>query len=192
MTNNIQIPILLFIYFKAVSRKCMHSFCYYCLTIWLKSSYGCPLCRNEFYLTVKNPLIDQFIDLIVDQSFTEEEKNDRSNLIQQRLISSSNATEEEVEQLRLLEHLAVLDPSVDTTLVARTICILKAFRVLGKIFSSDQFKQMKDGVDYDKAQLSIMHELLVTFEEDVKSFGAVLKTFPQSLKTRYSTFPLSS
>jgi len=40
----------------------------------------------------KNPLLEQFIDIYVDLSFSEDEKNERSNLIQQRSMPSSDAS----------------------------------------------------------------------------------------------------
>lgn len=170
----------------------MHSFCHHCLTIWLTSSFDCPMCRDEFYLTVKNPLLDQFIDLFVDLSLTKEEKSERRNLIQQRLIPFPDAAEEDAELLRLVEQIAVRDPSVDTTLVTRNTCVLQARMILYQIFTSDQFKQLELDDDFDKDKLSVLEKLCFTLLDDMESLKSVLQSFPQSLKARYITFPLPS
>jgi len=172
------------------SRRCSHSFCYHCATNWFKRSTDCPICRDDCYMIVKNPFIDQFIDLFVDLTFTEEEKSERSNLIQQRSISSSEVTEEDHAALL---HAAVLEPSLDTSLIARIVCMINAQSLLAQIVDSDKFIQLISDDDYDLyRKLSIVDELLASFSADGKSLQSVLDTFSESLNDRYNTFPLSS
>lgn len=147
----------------------MHSFCHLCLANWYKRSTNCPICRSESYLIVKNPLIDQFIDLLVEFTFTEEEKTERRNLIQQRSLPSSGATEEAATLLRDIEQVAYLDPSLDVNLFSRTVCVTKAHSLLYKIFSSDQFNQLKDDADCTTDMLLAICELLDSFADNVHS-----------------------
>lgn len=78
-------------------------------------------------------------------------------LNRQRSVPSSDTTEEDAGRLCLLEHqLAMRDSSVDTTLVARNVCMLQARFILSQIFTSDQLKKLKGDDDYDEDQLSIM------------------------------------
>lgn len=168
---------LLFSY-QTVSRNCQHSFCHHCLTNWLKRSANCPICRDKGYLTVKNPLIDQFINLLVGLVFTEEEKVERSNLIHQRSVSFSDTTEELLARLRV----AVLDPNLDTSLVARIVCMMNADLLLFKVFTSDQFEQLQD------IDLSIIEDLSISFKDHVKSLHLLFDNFSQLMKARYLTF----
>lgn len=53
-----------------------------CISQWVVSSNECPICRDDIVLHVKNPIIDQIVNLWVDFSFSEKEKEERSNEIQ--------------------------------------------------------------------------------------------------------------
>ena len=158
----------------------MHSFCHHCLTDWFKRSTNCPICRDEGQLTVKNPLIDQFIDLVVDLTFSKEEKTERINLIQQRSIPSSGTTEENATLLLDIEHVADLDSSVDIGILSRKVCVSKAHSLLARIFGSDQFNQLLllDDGDYDFDTQLYRQELIASFANDVESLESLLKLSP--------------
>jgi len=110
--------------------------------------------------------------------FTEEEKVERSNLIHQRSVSSSDTTEELPARLRV----AVLDPNLDTSLVARIVCMMNADLLLFKVFTSDQFEQLQD------IELSIIEDLSISFKDHVKSLHLLFDNFSQLMKARYLTF----
>lgn len=175
---------------KVASRICTHSFCHHCATNWLKQSTNCPICRDVCYLIVKNPFIDRFIDLFVVLTFTEEEKTERSTLIQHRSMSSSNVIEEHAA----LFLPTVYEPSLDTSLVTRNVRMLNARSLLVQMFNNDQFNQLIDDDNCDlDSNLSIVDEMLDIFSDDGKSLQSIFETFSPSLKARYDiTFPLPS
>lgn len=115
---------------------------------------------------------------MVDLTFTEEEKSERSNLIQQRSVPSSGANEEDATRLRDIEYVAVLDPSLDTNLLARTVCVAKAHSLLDQIFRSDQFHQLISDAYCAPAKQLAIEELVASFEDDVNSMKSLLKLSP--------------
>lgn len=64
----------------------MHTFCQYCINQWKsnKVPIECPVCRTPITTERRNFIVDSAIDAIV-ASLSEEMKNGRKNLIEQRL-----------------------------------------------------------------------------------------------------------
>jgi len=146
----------------------------------MKNSNDCPICRNEVRLAFKNPLIDEVIQLLVDLSFTEDEKKERSSIIQQRL-SSSFTVDEEPSTNQMIGK--ILEPStVDSIFLGRLVCADKG-RLLFVEIVQELFKLTKDSEDAFTDDL--LDNLFISFSNDVISMNSFLDNVPSSWGRRY-------
>ncbi|CAH8582994.1 unnamed protein product [Heterobilharzia americana] len=57
--------------------SCGHQFCRECLYYWFKIRHTCPLCRTRVYTNVPARHVDNFLDELIDQCYSEELKHQR-------------------------------------------------------------------------------------------------------------------
>lgn len=74
------------IFFQSTFMNCKHSFCNFCLLKWHKLNLNCPVCRKDATMADKNKLVDGVIDVLVELSFSDEQKKERDIEIQQRRV----------------------------------------------------------------------------------------------------------
>ncbi len=103
------------------------------------------------YVGAKNPSIDEVIQLLVDLSFTEDEKKERSVNIQHRATSSLNAEDKMLivagQNKRILETIT----EADSVFPGRFVCIKIADRFIVEIIGRDEFEnQMRDAEEEDR------------------------------------------
>ncbi len=171
----------------------------------LKTSPNCPICRDQVYVGAKNPWIDRVVDLLVDLTFTEEEKSERSITVQQRSTWTANNEEDEM-YIDALESLAIIEQNVESSFVGKHLCFMKAKTLLVEIFMSEemQFQFMleedesddewedvsddaasdDDNVSYED-DLSIFENLTETFHADFNSLMSILSSLSPSFRARY-------
>ena len=87
---------------------------------------------------------------------------------------------EDVLQRRRRRRVEVIDPSVDTDLLSRKVCVSKAHYLLAQIFGNDQLKQLLRVAagDHDFDTLLAMKELIASFEDEMESMESLLKLSP--------------
>lgn len=170
-----------FLNFQAVSRLCLHTFCSDCLTGWIASSNdsrnNCPICRNGLGPHVKNTVVDKVVQLLVDFSFTQKEKEERSNEIQQQQqLSASRPTVEWFKFTSQNEQGEEVVVKLDTSIIGRHLCAMIANSLLSEMrvkFQSDiNSKTIPDIL------LSLHMDM---FMNDVESLPLVLGSLPKSV-----------
>ncbi len=167
-----------------MTRKCGHNFCNYCLTKWLQSSNDCPICRNQVPFASKNHLIDGAINLLVEVSFTKEEKTERGERIQQRSATASSVLGWDHQISIAFANL--LTDGVDADLkqkqqesflmVCRSNCVQSAKLVIQELFKvSDLCSKLRGQEDF-RPVLS----LILSFSSDFASLYPALRALPES------------
>ncbi len=150
----------------------------------MKISKKCPNCRNHTYLGGKNPLIDGVIQLLVDLSLTEKERNDRIYIIQQRPTSSPSVGDEilivDYQNIEILETFS----TAELDFISRIIYLVMAGYFLNKIVNSDEFQ--KQMIDANEEVRSYIDGLLNTFKIDLEDCKSILNSFPHSLLRRFT------
>ncbi|KAK3255126.1 hypothetical protein CYMTET_35599 [Cymbomonas tetramitiformis] len=58
---------------------CGHSYCGACIWTWSETRLTCPICRAPFRTPIENPLLEEFHQLMLAQSFTLEEAEERND-----------------------------------------------------------------------------------------------------------------
>ncbi|XP_028409816.1 E3 ubiquitin-protein ligase rnf8-like [Dendronephthya gigantea] len=72
------------LFFEAMTLACSHSFCDYCLKLWLKKKKTCPICRTDINGTfVRSRVLDSAVEKIVE-TMDEETKNRRQAVFEER------------------------------------------------------------------------------------------------------------
>jgi len=133
---------------------------------------------------MKNPLIDEVIQLLVDLSLTEEEKKERTNLTKQRSASIPSVGDE-ILVVNNGYYKIILEAigKDDLVLICRFMCAKKMKYFLSEIRGSEQFqKQMDDAKEEDRTSIE---SLVNTFESDVINWNSLLECIPESLDPRY-------
>ena len=164
-----------FFIYKAMTRKCGHNFCNYCLTKWLQSSNDCAICRNQVPFASKNHLIDGAINLLVEVSFTKEEKTERGERIQQRSATASSVlgydllTDGVDADMKQKQQEAFL-------MVGRSNCVQSAKLIIQELFKvSDLCSKLRGQEDF-RPVLS----LIISFSNDFASLYPALRALPES------------
>lgn len=151
---------------------CEHSFCYHCLIHWTTNSYDCPICRDDVCVGVTNPLIDGVVNLLVDLTFNEDEKKERSSIIQQRLSPSAMFDYEHPDAFLQQNNLVLVDPkniSANHSLIRRYFCIKQAWKLISEIFENEEMcQQMKMSTDDERITDEIV-EMFNSFGSDYRS-----------------------
>lgn len=132
---------------------------------------------------MKNPLIDEVIQLLVDLSLTEEEKKERTNLTQQRSASTPTVGDEILVVNNGYKIVLEAIGKDDLVLICRFMCAKKMKYFLSEIRGSEQFqKLMNDSKEEDRTSIN---SLVNTFESDVINWNSLLESIPESLDPRY-------
>ncbi|KAK3240120.1 hypothetical protein CYMTET_12560 [Cymbomonas tetramitiformis] len=85
---------------------CSHSFCGACIWTWRRRNSTCPDCRANFYQPIRNPHLENFIDLKMMEILTPEEAEQRTKrkaeCVQERTRMKRTRINKEVEISRVI------------------------------------------------------------------------------------------
>jgi len=131
----------------------------------------------------KNPLIDGVVQLLVDISFTKDEKMEQSINTQHRATYSLNAEDKMLivadQNKRILETIT----KADSVFLGRFMCIKKAGFFIGEVIGSDEFRnQMRGAKEEDRTDIG---RILSTYSSDTMQCTSVFDSFPDSLNRRF-------
>lgn len=70
---------------KAHTLRCGHTFCSYCLQEWERQNPSCPICRAAIRCKHPARLVDEHINSLIEEFYSDEAQNTRSNLVQERI-----------------------------------------------------------------------------------------------------------
>jgi len=145
---------------------------------WLKNSTDCPVCRDTDDSLAKNSTIDEIINLLVEGSFTKEEKSERDQSIQQRSPPATILPKDDENDDGLSAAFNTLDvvsknelPCCKDMIVmnARISCLEKAQTLIFETFATKDLNESSSAVVEDSVQLLLNFVL--------KSYGLRLKGF---------------
>ena len=68
---------------QATTLNCSHSFCNFCILIWMKKKKECPVCRASVISHNRSIVLDNYIDKMVEK-LSEEMKTRREVIISER------------------------------------------------------------------------------------------------------------
>jgi len=132
---------------------------------------------------VKNPLIDEVVQLLVDLSLADEEKKERINITKQRSTSSPEDNEEIF--IAVKKDRRSLEPISDSDFVfiGRFMSVAQAAYFISEITESEEFqKQMRDAKVQDRTDI---RSILDTFKSDIAHLNSIIESFPDSLTRRF-------
>ncbi|CAG5109243.1 Similar to RNF8: E3 ubiquitin-protein ligase RNF8 (Homo sapiens) [Cotesia congregata] len=70
------------LFVTAVTLLCSHTYCQYCISMWMKKKRECPICRAEITTMSRSLALDNFIEQMVDELSTHH-KERRRELVNQ-------------------------------------------------------------------------------------------------------------
>ncbi|XP_034940751.1 E3 ubiquitin-protein ligase rnf8-like [Chelonus insularis] len=68
------------LFVNAVTLNCSHSFCQYCIHLWIRKKCECPICRAKIMSINRSLVLDNFIEQMVND-FTPQNKEKRKELV---------------------------------------------------------------------------------------------------------------
>ncbi|XP_013142845.1 PREDICTED: E3 ubiquitin-protein ligase RNF8-like isoform X2 [Papilio polytes] len=83
MENELQCSICAELFVCATTLNCAHTFCKYCITMWKKKKWECPICRKPITSECKSLVLDSFIEKMVE-NLSAEMKKKRLDLLKSR------------------------------------------------------------------------------------------------------------
>lgn len=108
-----------------------------------KRTTDCPVCRNGVSLAFDNPSIEKVVNLLVEVSFTEEEKEERDRRIQQRSAAAIAPKNDDDGLPASVTILRAVSDNVLTrrenralVVVGRLKCLIMAVELLQEIFTT--------------------------------------------------------
>jgi len=146
---------------------------------WFKKSTDCPVCRNGVSIAFDNPSIDKVINFLVEASFTQEEKEERDQRIQQRSAATIAHKDDDdglsaaVTILRAVSDYELTRREKVLVVVGRAKCIIIAQELLQEIFTTTDLQNETPDEESSQAIL----DLLVSFINDFKSLDSALNVF---------------
>ncbi|XP_013181168.1 PREDICTED: E3 ubiquitin-protein ligase RNF8-like isoform X1 [Papilio xuthus] len=83
MENELQCSICAELFVCATTLNCAHTFCKYCIAMWKKKKWECPICRKTITSECKSLVLDSFIEKMVE-NLSAEMKQKRLDLLKSR------------------------------------------------------------------------------------------------------------
>ncbi len=83
---------------KANTLHCGHTFCSHCLEEWERLNPSCPMCRAAIMCKHPAKLMDDHIDTLVEQFYSDDRQKSRSNLVQERIRRKEERDQEPLPQ----------------------------------------------------------------------------------------------
>jgi len=127
---------------------------------------------------VKNPIIDKIVDLLVDLSFTEKEKKERSKEIQK--LSADRTTLiflDEIQDENLQEEAVYSEYTLETSLPGRMACAKTANSLFSVIMSEFKFGKFFTTSIPD----FLLHLHVEMYNSDLDSLELVYPSIPESV-----------
>jgi len=126
--------------------------------------------------------MDAVIALLIDRIFTEEERNERTNIIQQRSTSSPSSGDEILITTEENKRIIETTSKDDLVFIGGLVCIRKALYFLtDNVIGSEFQRQMRDAQEEDCDDII---KFSSAFVSDYKQWRSILKGFADSLNRR--------
>ncbi|KAK0075397.1 hypothetical protein PV325_003325 [Microctonus aethiopoides] len=75
------------LFVTAVTLNCSHTYCQYCIYLWMQTKRDCPICRGIIISVTRSLVLDNFIEQMVNDLSTQH-KDRRKDLCSQRKVLS--------------------------------------------------------------------------------------------------------